>query len=116
MLTGTKPSVFISSTCFDLGQVRVDLNQFLDSLGLNPVLSEFNSFPVNPDYDTIKNCREAVKSHSDIFILIVGSRYGNSTDNGKSITNLEYIEAKAKRIPIYIFVAKHVVNILRTKF
>lgn len=112
MPKGFRPSVFVSSTCFDLGQVRVDLRQFLESLGLDPVLSDFNSFPINPSYDTIRNCREAVKNRADIFILIVGGRYGVLTDNGKSITNLEYIEAKAKGTPIYVFVAKNIISIL----
>lgn len=112
MPKGFKPSVFVSSTCFDLGQVRADLRQFLESLGLDPVLSDFNSFPINPAYDTIRNCREAVKNRADIFILIVGGRYGVLTDSGKSITNLEYIQAKAKGTPIYVFVAKNIISIL----
>lgn len=112
MPKGFKPSVFVSSTCFDLGQVRADIKQFLGSLGLDPVLSDFNSFPINPSYDAIRNCRETVKNRADIFILIVGGRYGDVADNGKSVTNLEYIEAKSKGIPIYIFVAKNIINIL----
>jgi len=109
---GFIPSAFVSSTCFDLGQVRADLKQFLESSGLDPILSDFDSFPINPSYDTIKNCKETIKNRADIFILIVGGRYGVITDNGKSVTNLEYIEAKAKGIPIYIFVAKNIINIL----
>lgn len=112
MPKGFRPSAFVSSTCFDLGQVRADLKHFLESVGLDPILSDFNSFPINPSYDTVKNCRETVKNRADIFILIVGGRYGSITDNGKSVTNLEYIEAKAKNIPIYIFVAKNIINLL----
>jgi hypothetical protein len=111
MPRGFKPSIFVSSTCFDLGQVRADLKQFLESLGLDPVLSEFNSFPVNPSYDTIRNCKENVKDRADIFILIVGGRYGNMSNDGKSITNMEYIEATAKGIPTYIFIAKNIINV-----
>ncbi|MEK6742552.1 MAG: DUF4062 domain-containing protein [Nitrospirota bacterium] len=112
MPTGLKPAIFVSSTCYDLGQVRTDLKQFIESLGHDPILSDFNSFPVNPLHDIVKNCREAIKNRADIFILIVGGRYGAVADNGKSITNLEYIEAKAKGTPIYIFVAKNIINIL----
>ncbi|KAF0146364.1 MAG: hypothetical protein FD156_32 [Nitrospirae bacterium] len=112
MPKGFRPSIFVSSTCFDLGQLRADLKQFIESLGLDPVLSDFNSFPINPSYDTIRNCRETVKNRADIFILIVGGRYGAIADNGKSVTNLEYIEAKAKGTPIYVFVAKNIINIL----
>lgn len=71
-----------------------------------------NSFPVNPNYDAITNCLETVKNHADILVLIVGSRYGFQTDSGKSVTNLEYLEAKAKGIPVYVFVSKAIINIL----
>ena len=46
-------------------------------------------------------------------VLIVGSRYGYITDHGeKSITNLEYLRAKAKGIPIFVFIDQKVSNIL----
>jgi hypothetical protein len=45
-------------------------------------------------------------------ILVVGGRYGSVTDSGKSVTNLEYFEAKAKGIPCYVFVQKPILNAL----
>ncbi len=54
----------------------------------------------------------AVKERADIFILIIGARYGSQNESGKSITNLEYLEAKAKGIPVYVFVLKQVLNAL----
>jgi hypothetical protein len=53
-----------------------------------------------------------VREKADIFILIVGKRYGHQTGNGKSITNLEYLEAKKKGIPVYVFVNSDVMSIL----
>jgi len=100
------PSVFVSSTCYDLAQVRRDLHAFFESMGMVPVLSEFPSFPVDPNRDAIENCLTGVKEKADIFVLVVGGRYGSETDNGKSVTNLEYLEAKAKGIPRYVFVQK----------
>ena len=45
----TKPVVFVSSTCFDLSQVRADLKEFIeDDCGFEPMLSDFNSFPIDP--------------------------------------------------------------------
>lgn len=45
---GYKPSVFVSSTCYDLKQVRVDLKNFIsEQLGYDAVLSEFDSFPID---------------------------------------------------------------------
>lgn len=112
MPEGNIPSVFVSSTCFDLSQVRADLRDFLISSGLDPVLSEYNSFPVNPDSSTVENCLEAVKRRADIFVLIVGGRYGSIGEGEKSITNLEYLQAKAKGIPVYVFIDKRVLNAL----
>jgi len=107
-----KPAVFVSSTCYDLKQVRSDIKQFLQSLGVDPVLSEYGSFPVSPELGTVDNCLKAVESRADIFVLIVGARYGSATEQGRSVTNLELLAAKAKGIPVYAFVMRPILNIL----
>lgn len=112
MPKGYVPSIFVSSTCFDLSQVRADISDFSKSLGLDPVLSEHASFPVDPNYDAIKNCLETVKTRADIFLLVVGAKYGQTPRSGKSVTNLEYLEARAKGIPVYVFVSKSVLSVL----
>lgn len=81
-------------------------------LGFDPILSETPSFPVSPQISPVQNCLQAVKDRADIFVLIVGGRYGSQNESGKSITNLEYLEAKAKGLPVYVFVAKQILNIL----
>jgi hypothetical protein len=111
-MKGKAPSVFVSSTCYDLKQIRADLKEFIESFNFNAVLSEYNSFPINPDLDTVQNCLESVKENADIFVLIIGGRYGYITEKGKSITNLEYLQAKAKKIPIYVFIDKTIINVL----
>jgi hypothetical protein len=65
MPKGFPPSVFVSSTCYNLNQVRADLKHFLDDLGLDPVLSEAPAFPVNPQTSPVENCLRAVKERSD---------------------------------------------------
>ena len=35
-----KPSLFVSSTCYDLKQMREDIRVFIEGLGLNAILSE----------------------------------------------------------------------------
>lgn len=109
----TKAAVFVSSTCYDLKQVRADMFQFLDGLGFEPVLSEYNSFPIQPDANTIENCLAVVSTKADIFVLIIGGRYGSVTDDGRSVTNREYLSARAKGIPIYVFVQRSVLDLLR---
>ena len=101
-----KPVVFVSSTCYDLKQIREDIKNFIeDNYSFEAMLSEFDSFPVSPCVGTFENCLNNVDKYADIFILIIGTTYGHVTDAGKSITNLEYLHAKAKGIPIYVFVS-----------
>jgi hypothetical protein len=107
-----RPSVFVSSTCFDLKQVRTDIKLFLEGIGLEPILSEFNTFPVDPGVGTVENCIKAVQDRADIFVLIVGARYGSTDREGKSITNLEFLAGRGKGIPIYAFIMRSVLDIL----
>jgi hypothetical protein len=55
----------------------------------------------------------AVRDRADLFVLIVGGRYGTPVDGGRSVTNLEYLEARAKGIPIYVFVLEPILNTLK---
>ncbi len=105
------PTVFVSSTCYDLSQVREDLKDFLRIItDLMPYYPSSDSFPIDPCIGTFENCLSNVDNLADIFILIVGNRYGYVTEKGKSITNLEYMHAKEKNIPIFVFVSKQVQN------
>ena len=113
MSLGRKPSAFVSSTCYDLKQVRTDICEFFrDQLGYDVLLSEKDSFPLDPQKGTIDNCIRAVDERADIFVLIVGCRYGHVTETGRSVTNMEFLRAKAKGIPIYAFVDKQILSIL----
>ena len=102
------PTVMVSSTYYDLRQIRTDIEEFIDhDMGYIPLLSEFYSFPVDPDKRTIENCRARVNENADIFVLIIGGRYGHvEAASQKSVTNLEYLTARVKGIPIYAFVEK----------
>lgn len=109
-----RPAVFVSSTCYDLKQIRQIIRDFIeDDLGYEAVLSEYDTFPIDPDMDTVNNCLRVVEERANIMVLIVGGRYGNITDHGeKSITNLEYLRAKMKGIPIFVFIDQSILNIL----
>ena len=105
-------NIFVSSTCYDLSQIRKDLRDFITGLGHNPILSEQNDFPINPQLDNWENCINAVKEYADIFILIIGNKYGSVGGTGKSITNTEYLTAVQKGIPIYTFSLKQMTTLL----
>lgn len=109
-----KPAVFISSTCYDLKQIRQNMRDFIENdLGYEAILSEFDSFPTNPGINTTDNCLRVVEERADIFVLVVGGRYGYVTNHAdKSITNLEYLRAKSKGVPIYVFVDQTIINLL----
>lgn len=111
-ITMRKTKIFISSTCYDLSQIRQDLKDGIRSIGHEPILSESRDFPVNPALSSVENCIEAVKNEADIFVLIMGNQYGCQLESGRSITNTELLTAIEKGIPIYTFTLKKMVNIL----
>lgn len=105
-------NIFISSTCYDLSQVRADMYDFIVELGHNPIMSESKDFPINPQLSTMENCISVVRDSADVLVLIIGNRYGAELDTGKSITNTEFLTALRKGIPIYTFTHKALANCL----
>lgn len=108
----SKVNVFVSSTCYDLSQIRNDIKQCILDLGHNPMLSELKDFPIDTRLTSSENCINAVKNEADIFILIIGNKYGSVLESGKSITNSEFLTAVNKGIPIYTFALKQMTTIL----
>ena len=107
-----KTRIFISSTCYDLSQIRQDLKRDIADMGHIPVMSENMDFPIDPLASSQENCIEAVKKEADIFVLIIGNRYGYRLESGQSITNLEFLTAIQKGIPIYTFTLKSMIHVL----
>ena len=110
-----RPRVFVSSTYFDLKYVRASLDVFIKSLGYEPILSEKGDIAYTPDRPLDSSCyREA--ENSDLFVLIIGGRYGSEASGEKesrpktfferydSITKKEYESAASREVPTYIFV------------
>src|SRR2546426_7800651 len=98
----TQTKIFVSSTFFDLAQVRGDIRVTINSVGHEALLSEYPLFPTLPTFDTIENCRQAVRS-SDIFVLIVAGGEGYSllcVGKRKRILN---IKKKRRRGIIFLF-------------
>ncbi len=98
------PRVFISSTCYDLKHIRENLKFFVETIGYQPVLSDEGDVFYSPYSHTHESCLKEVES-CQLFILIIGGRYGGSfKDSDKSITNNEYKEAVKQNIPIFTLV------------
>lgn len=107
-----KVNIFVSSTCYDLSQIRDDIKHCIVDLGHNPILSEMKDFPIDPKLSSTENCINAVKKEADIFVLIIGNKYGSVLESGKSITNTEFLTAINKGIPIYTFALKQMTTLL----
>lgn len=104
------PKIFISSTCYDLRYIRENLKYFVNNMGYESVLSEDGDIFYNPDEHTHDACLNEVKN-CQIFVLIIGGRYGGRYLSGeKSITNKEYEEAIKLKLPVYALVEKSVLS------
>ncbi|MGO9571955.1 MAG: DUF4062 domain-containing protein [Desulfomonilaceae bacterium] len=111
----SKPRVFISSTYYDLKHLRSSLENFVESLGFEPILSEKGHITYLPDISVDESCyREA--RNADIFVLIIGGRYGSEASSSEkkpddqfcqrynSVTMLEYKSAVSSAVPCYILI------------
>lgn len=105
--------VFISSTCFDLVDIRAEIAASLEAWGYEPVYNESPNFPKRPGLHSHDICIEAVKD-CDYYLLIVDKRYGGpysggiiKNTDGKSITWCEAEAAYEKGMPVFTFVRKN---------
>jgi hypothetical protein len=109
----SKTKIFISSTCYDLSQVRDDIKICIEQLGHEPLLSEYPSFPILPDLGIIENCTKNVRDGTDLFVLIVGGKRGSlDPETNRAVTNIEYETAKSSGIDTFVFVNRTVMNLL----
>lgn len=121
-----KTRVFVSSTYYDLKHVRASLENFIDTLGYEPVLSEKGDIAFTPDAALEESCYREV-GNADIFVLIIGGRYGSEAgahgsashkhaffDRYDSVTKKEYSAALSSKIPIYILIERSVYAEYRT--
>ncbi len=95
----TQPKIFISSTVFDLTNERTAAYNAVNKVGGFPVMSEKTMEAQSTD--SLTACLSKVME-SDIYVLIIGSRYGWQPEGKESITELEYLTAQSKNIPILV--------------
>ena len=127
-----KLKIFVSSTCYDLSIIRSQLKSFIENMGYDAVLSEYNDIFYDPQDHTHQSCIKEV-SNVDVVILIIGSRFGGTAipnvqslvdfkslsasslktkilDNkdNLSVTQYEIFKAIESDIPVYCFVDESV--------
>ncbi len=95
-----QPKIFISSTVVDLPNERKAAYSAVEKVGGFPVMSEFTMEAQSTD--SLTACLSKVME-SDIYVLILGGRYGWQPKEKESITEMEYQTARSKGIPILIF-------------
>lgn len=127
-----KLKIFVSSTCYDLSMIRSQLKSFIENMGYEAVLSEYNDVFYDPQDHTHESCVKEV-ANADVVILIVGSRFGGSAipnlqslidfkslsaasfktkiledKENLSVTQYEIFKAIETDIPVYCFVDESV--------
>lgn len=120
-----KPRIFVSSTYYDLKHIRSSIDIFIEGLGYESILSEKGDIAYSFDIPLDESCYREIES-VDIFVLIIGGRYGSESSNEEkkpnrkffdryeSITKKEYEAAAKKDIPIYVLIESNVYSEYRT--
>lgn len=109
-----KPRIFISSTYFDLKNLRADLERFIKTQGFEPVLNERGHIPYGNKEKLEEYCYKEINL-SDILVSIIGGRFGSqSKTETHSISNTELKTAIDLGKQVYIFIDKNVHNEFRT--
>jgi len=125
--------IFISSTCYDLSNIRDALRNFILGLGYEPVMSDYGDVLYDPRLHTHTSCIDEVKN-CDMLILLIGGRFGGNAiseavsvmdfekiretinteavldDKKLSITHLEVLKAIEHGLPVYTFIKEDVLN------
>jgi hypothetical protein len=94
---------FVSSTSIDLRPYREKVRQALLHLDLFPIMmEEFGANSEEPTTVAISRLRGA-----DVYVGIIAWRYGTiPPGETRSVTHLEYLEARKLGLPCYLFLAR----------
>lgn len=100
--------IFLSSTCYDLADVRGVLENYFQNHGHTPLLSDRLGFRIDPGMHRHEVCIQQVVT-ANLFILVVDRRYGApyARDKSISITHAEF-KAAVGEIPMIAFVRRAV--------
>lgn len=109
-----RPRVFLSSTYYDLKNVRADLERYIKDRGFDPVLNERGQIAYSNKEKLEEYCYREIEN-CDILISIIGGRHGSSSSHDPySISQKELKTAIDLGRPVYIFVEKSVLSEYQT--
>lgn len=108
------PRLFVSSTCYDLQEIRFQLRNFIRDFGYDAVMSEFDDIFYSYETHVQDSCIEEINK-CQLFILVVGNNYGSFYHQDKeesilpdSVTLKEFRRALDVKIYKHIFINKYV--------
>lgn len=108
------PRIFVSSTCYDLQEIRFQLRNFITDFGYDAVMSEFDDIFYGYDKHVQDSCLDEI-SKCQLFLLVVGNNYGSfyhqenkELKTPDSVTLREFRKALETKIPKHTFVNKYV--------
>lgn len=108
------PRMFISSTCYDLHEIRHSLRNFIAEFQYEPVMSDYGDVFFEFDQHVQDSCLNEI-AKSQMYILIVGNNYGSiyhgsggRDEYPDSVTLAEFRKSIAIKIPKMIFINKFV--------
>lgn len=101
--------VFISSTVYDLIDIRAELAELLRAQGVTPVLSDdpLSDFDSRHPCNSIRTCLINIESCDEVIIILdqrYGPRLGKYGFEDVSATHLEYKKAMELAKPIHFYV------------
>ena len=103
-----KPRVFISSTCYDLKEIRSQIREFIFDYGYEPILSEFGDIFFDYGEHPQDSCFKEIEK-CQMFVLIIGNSFGSTyykTTNistPSSITMEEFAKSIKCNVPKHVF-------------
>ncbi|MBR7715839.1 DUF4062 domain-containing protein [Acinetobacter nosocomialis] len=110
-----KPRIFISSTYFDLRNIRSDLERYIKERNYEPILNEKGHIAYSNNKRLEEYCYKEIEN-CDIVISVIGGRFGSTAHEteGYSISQKELKTAFEKGKQVYIFIEKAVLHEYRT--
>ncbi|MBJ9703011.1 DUF4062 domain-containing protein [Acinetobacter calcoaceticus] len=110
-----KPRIFISSTYFDLRNIRSDLERYIKERNYEPILNEKGHIAYSNSKRLEEYCYKEIEN-CDIVISVIGGRFGSTAHetDGYSISQKELKTAFEKGKQVYIFIEKAVLHEYRT--
>jgi hypothetical protein len=108
------PRVFLSSTCYDLLEIRHNLRNFIQEFNYEPVMSEFGDIFYEYDAHVQDACLKEIEK-CQLFVLVIGNNYGSvyhkthpTKEVAESVTLKEFTKSISVNIPKHIFINRFV--------